>query len=338
MLTGQTMSKSKAISLAAAFLLAAVLLYYSLRGIEWREVGRLVAGARLGGLAAAAAIVTGSLFLRSFRWRILLTAEGRVSVSTAFWATAAGYFGNNFLPARAGELVRTFMISSRCGLNTAYVLATALSERVADAIALVVISSLVLLTLPAQPGWLANAARPFAILGLTGALIIAVLPRLERLARRLFERWPMPDGLRVKLIHVMEHGLRGIRAFHDGKRLTAFLALTIVIWSMDAAGTVITGSALGLTIPVPVAFLLIAGLGLGSALPSTPGYVGIYQFVAISVLVPFGFSRTKAIGYILMAQALQYVVVGLWGALGFLQYRRQRAPQDDPSTIAPVRP
>jgi hypothetical protein len=273
-------------------------------------------------------MVTVALFLRAFRWRILLTAEAPVGVSTAFWATSAGYFGNNFLPARAGELVRTFMISSRCGLNSAYVLATALSERVADAIALVVISALVLLTLPAQPGWLANSARPFAILGLSGALIIAVLPRMESLARRLLQRLPLPDGLRPKLIHFMEHGLRGIRAFHDGKRLTAFLTLTIVIWCMDAAGTVIGGRALGLTIPLPVAFLLIAGLGLGSALPSTPGYVGVYQFVAVSVLTPFGFSRTQAIGYILVAQALQYAVIGLWGAVGFLQYRRQVSSPD----------
>jgi len=318
-------SRPKAISLALAFLLAAVLLYYSLRGIEWRQVGRLIAGASLGRLAVAAAMMTVTLFLRAFRWRILLTAEGPVDVPAAFWATSAGYFGNNFLPARAGELVRTFMISSRCGLNSVYVLATALSERVADAIALVVISSLVLLTLPAQPGWLANAARPFAILGLTGALVIAVLPRMESLVRRLLQRLPVLSGkLRLKLILAMEHGLRGIRAFHDGRRLTGFLALTIVIWCMDAAATVIGASALGFAIPVPVAFLLIAGLGLGSALPSTPGYVGIYQFVAVSVLVPFGISRTDAIAYILTAQALQYAVIGLWGAVGFLQYRRVR--------------
>jgi len=57
-------------------------------------------------------------------------------------------------------------------------------------------------------------------------------------------------------------------------------------------------------LPVPVAFLLIAALGLGSALPSTPGYIGIYQFVAVTVLVPFGFSRSDAIAYILVAQAL----------------------------------
>jgi len=72
-----------------------------------------------------------------------------------------------------------------------------------------------------------------------------------------------------------------------------------------------------------VAFLLIAGLGLGSALPSTPGYIGIWQFVAVSILTPFGFSKTDAVAYILVAQALQYVYIGLCGALGFLNYRRR---------------
>ena len=76
--------------------------------------------------------------------------------------------------------------------------------------------------------------------------------------------------------------------------------------------------------PFSVAFLLLAGLGLGSALPSTPGYIGIYQFVAVRVLTPFGFSRTDAIAYILVAQALMYIVIGVWGALGLWRYRRTR--------------
>jgi len=42
----------------------------------------------------------------------------------------------------------------------------------------------------------------------------------------------------------------------------------------------------------------------------------------VSILTPFGFSKTDAIAYILVAQALQYVVIGLCGALGFLNYRR----------------
>jgi uncharacterized membrane protein YbhN (UPF0104 family) len=115
-----------------------------------------------------------------------------------------------------------------------------------------------------------------------------------------------------------------MRAFHDLPRLSGFLGLTILIWSLDAIGTVIGGAALGFRFQIAVAFLLLAGLGLGSALPSTPGYVGIYQFVAVAVLTPFGFSRTDAISYILVAQASMYVVIGFWGALGLWRYRRSK--------------
>ena len=316
--------RARAVSFGVAAVLAAILLYYSLRGIEWSQVGRIVASAAPGRLALAAGIATLTLFLRACRWRILLNAEGAIRVSTTFWATAAGYFGNNFLPARAGELVRTFMISSHSALDNTYVLATALSERVADAVALVVIGAVVLLILPAQHGWVARAARPFAVLGLLGATGIAVLPLLGSVARAAIERAPLRPQLRLKLITVMEQGLRGMRAFHDTRRLSGFLALTVLIWCLDALGTVIVGASLGLRIPISVAFLLIAGLGLGSALPSTPGFVGIYQFVAVTTLTPFGFSRTDAIAYILVAQALLYVVIGVWGSLGLWRYRQAR--------------
>jgi hypothetical protein len=42
-------------------------------------------------------------------------------------------------------------------------------------------------------------------------------------------------------------------------------------------------------------------------------------------LTPFGFNRTDAVTFILFAQALNYVVIGFWGALGLMQYRRIRA-------------
>ena len=321
---GAGVSCGRAVSIGVAFALAALLLYYSLRGIDWAEVARIAAGASTGRLLAVAAIATIALFLRACRWRVLLNAEGSVSVPSVFWATTAGYFGNNFLPARAGELVRTFMISARSGLDGAYVLATALSERVADVIALVSIAAVVLLTIPAPPGWLAAAIRPFAALALLGAAGIALLPFLAPHAPSMIARAPMPHALRPKLVAAVDSALRGMRAFHDVRRLSAFVALTAAIWTLDAIGVVVGASALGLEMPFRVAFLLIAGLGLGSALPSTPGYVGIYQFVAVSVLTPFGFTRNDAIAYILVAQALGYAVIGFWGSLGILRYRRAR--------------
>src|SRR5690349_8756025 len=136
---------------AVAVALAAVLLYFSLRGIQWREVGRIIAGASPPPLALVLGIGSLTIFLRAVRWYVLLgglsrRADGqrhspRLTIPAVFWATAAGYFGNNFLPARAGELLRTMLISARSGLDIPYVLATALSERVADAVVLVGIAA-----------------------------------------------------------------------------------------------------------------------------------------------------------------------------------------------------
>src|SRR5262245_59456896 len=157
-----SMGERRAIWFGVAALIAAALLYLSVRGVAWSDVWRVIRGARLTVLVAVAALSSAALFIRSYRWRILLRAAGDVSVGDAFQATAAGYFANNLLPARAGEVVRSVMLGTRAGLDTAFVLATALADRIADAIALLAIAAIVLLTIPAPPGWMANASRRFA--------------------------------------------------------------------------------------------------------------------------------------------------------------------------------
>jgi uncharacterized membrane protein YbhN (UPF0104 family) len=314
----------RTVSILVATALAAVLLFYSLRGIEWRRVGQLIVHASPGWIALALVLTTTTLFLRACRWRVLLSAEADVSVPDVFWATSAGYFGNNFLPARAGELVRTYMVSSGYRLDLPFVLATALCERIADAITLVVIASIVLLELPAPSGAFAKAVPFFATMALIGAAAIVILPLVGSTASRLLQRLPLPHGPRDRLVAIFDQGLRGLRAFHHVGRLSAFCGFTAAIWILDAFATTAGAQALALHVPLSVAFLLLAGLGLGSALPSTPGYVGIYQFVAVTVLTPFGLSRTDAIAYILLAQALSYVLIGIWGSIGIARYRRTR--------------
>jgi uncharacterized membrane protein YbhN (UPF0104 family) len=51
--------------------------------------------------------------------------------------------------------------------------------------------------------------------------------------------------------------------------------------------------------------------------------VGIYQFVAVTVLRPFGFSRSDALAYILVVQAIGYVLISFWGLMGLLRYRAE---------------
>jgi len=77
-----------------------------------------------------------------------------------------------------------------------------------------------------------------------------------------------------------------------------------------------------LTLTFPVAVLLLTGLALGSSLPSTPGYVGIYQFVAVTVLPPFGIAKDEALAFIVVSQAVGYLVVLAFGGFGFYRLRR----------------
>ncbi|MGD0872586.1 MAG: lysylphosphatidylglycerol synthase transmembrane domain-containing protein [Bryobacteraceae bacterium] len=322
----KTDGKGRLWSWILAVPLAAVLLYYSLRGVDWSGVWRTIAGARWGLVVAASAFTCCSFFLRAVRWRILLNAEARLSVGQVFCANMSGYLGNAFLPARAGELVRTLIVSGRSRLSKTYVLTTALSERLMDVVALVLWSSIILLRVDPKPHWMADVSRTTAAVATLGAISIAVLPHTGNLCRGLLERVPLPHKLREVLLHLVDQVLLGMRAFHHVGRFLGFAALTVTIWLSDAAATMICGHGLGLDLSFPVAMLLITAMGLGSALPSTPGYVGIYQFVAVTVLVPFGFRKDAALAFILVAQAMGYVTVLLLGLPCVYVLKRGRQP------------
>ena len=301
--------------------MAAVLLYYALRGVEWRRVWQIVLGARWRYLAAGIGISVANYFVRSMRWRVLLNARGHFRVGTVFWATMAGYMGNSFLPARAGEVVRSFLISGQSALSRTYVLTTALSERLMDAIALVLCGSVVLLRVSPKPAWMDRVGRTTAALAALGALMVVVLPHAEGLIQDLLRRMPLRGVTRDRLLGFAGQILSGIRVFHHAGRLLAFTLFTALIWVLDAVATMVASRAFDIHMTFPVAMLLVAGMGLGSALPATPGYVGIYQYVAVTILPPFGIDRNAALAYIIVAQALAYAVVLVLGCLGLYRIR-----------------
>lgn len=327
-------------SLLLALPLAAVLLYFATRGVAWGEVLRTLRQGRVDFLALACLGSSGSLLIRALRWRVVLGAEREVARTTAFWATAAGYLGNTVLPARAGDLLRSVLLGRRAGLATGYVLATTLVERVADLLALVGISLLAILALDSAPGWLRTTTRLMGVLGLVALAGLVVLPRLEGWLTGLVARLPLPAGVRSTATALMGQVLLGLRALQHPRRALGFVGLTAAVWCVDALGTIAIGQALGLPMTPPRAFVLLAALGLASAVPSTPGYVGVYQFVAVTVLVPLGFSRDEALAQIIAFQGVLLVVVLVWGLLGLwrlsggLGVLRRRASSESPSPVA----
>ena len=288
----------------------------------------IVLGARWQFLAFGSAVSIVTYFIRSLRWRVLLNARGHFKVGPVFWATVAGYMANSFLPARAGEVVRSFVISNQSSLSKTYVLTTALTERLMDAIALVLCGSVVLLQVNPKPAWMEQVGRTTAAVAILGALTVAILPRVEGLIEKVLHWIPFPPVLRDRLLGFAGQILLGLRAFHDAGRLFRFTLLTALIWMLDAYGSMVAARAFDIHMTFPVALLLLAGMGLGSALPATPGYVGIYQFAAVTILPPFGIDRNAALAYIIVAQALSYVVILLLGLMGLYRIRAGRQSKD----------
>lgn len=302
--------------------LAAVFLYLAFRGVDWQEMLDTLRGGSPSLLAAAWATLSVSCVMRGLRWRVLLSAEKRLPPVMVFWATMTGYLGNAFLPARAGELVRVVLLGRRGGISKSFALATAITERLMDAILLVLISAVALLTLGSLPDWMAPTLRLMAAAGGVGALGILLAPRLGGLSTWVITRLPLPARLRATLDRGMTSFLLGAAALQHWGRLGMFLLYSLAIWTLDMVTALLTARAFDLALSPALALVLLAAIGLASALPSTPGYVGVYQFVAVSVLTPFGFSQSQALAFILAYQAVNYVVISVWGLLGLWRLRK----------------
>ncbi len=328
--------KASLISLVVALALAALLLVLAFRGVDWAAMWDRLRQARFALLGLAFLTFTGSYFIRGLRWRILLSADRPVSPLTAFWGICAGYLGNSFLPARAGEVVRSALIARKTGISVSYVLATAVVERVLDVAALVLISAGAVAALGSVPAWLVAATRVMAALAVAGIAAFFVIPRIHRQLEWLLARLVRAEGLRTRLAGLLAQALLGLRSVQSVPRAAGFVGLTAVIWLADAGSFIIVARAFSLTLALPQALLLLAALGLASAAPSTPGYVGIYQFVAVTVLAPFGFTSAAALAFILGAQAVIYAVVIVWGLLGLwmLGVRRLAAVSTSTSSLA----
>lgn len=309
--------------------LAAVLLLLALRGTNWSEMLATVRNAQLAYLGAGFLVGTIAYLVRGLRWRILFSAERTLDSLTVFWATMVGYLGNSFLPARAGELIRAGAIGRRYGISTSFVLATAITERFLDAAALVVIGGVAATAVGGLPDWLVAAFELLGLVGALGFLALFSVARLEPVLRAVLTRMPVTDFVRSRTLQHAQEFLLGTRTFQHTRRAAGFASLTVVVWLLDAFGAVLAAWALQLSLSLPHALLLLALLGLSSALPSTPGAVGVYQFVGVSLLPSFGISPSQALAYMIVLQGANYVLVTVLGLLGLWQLSKPLSDQAD---------
>jgi uncharacterized protein (TIRG00374 family) len=283
----------------------------ALRAVPMQQLYKALTSVSPGIIFSWVALASFSLWLRSLRWRILLSAVGAIPMATVFPVYAAGQLGNAVLPARLGDVYRATNLG-RAGVSSGFTLATILGERLLDTGFLVFISALASATFPELPVWLVRGSRAFALVALAGIGCALMLPRLEYPLSRFIASYA-PSRYAGRFNHLVQQFICGLRSLRRPSRVGLFMLFTTAIWSLDAGGAVILARGLSITLSPAVAVLLLTALALSSALPAAPGNIGVYQLVTVSVLGSFAVSRSQAFALAVLLQALIVANLLIWG-------------------------
>lgn len=320
---------SRHLRTALLVLCTAGLLALFLRQVNLRDVTAEIRGADPW-LLVAALVATGLTYvLRAWRWQKMLEPIGHARFSTALRTTVIGFAANALLPARAGEVLRPYLLARREGLSATSTFATIILERVLDLVAvLVLFGAFVFLFDPGMTEADGAVYRAVQIGGLSAAVAAAVAlvlffvlaghpERLGRAAGRV-ER-VLPARLARTLATLVETFASGLALMRRPGALAVALVMSAPLWLSISAGIWFVAQAFHITMPFTGAFLIVALLTVGVAVP-TPGAVGGFHYAfRVGATVFYGVPTERAVGAAIVLHAISFVPVTVAGLILMVQ-------------------
>jgi uncharacterized protein (TIRG00374 family) len=297
-----------------------------LQDVKFPEVVAYARGADPRLLLLAVLLATSTFPLRTIRWRLILRdAEGRALPWLPLWhATAIGFMANNLLPARAGEVARAYVAQRQLPVRFTTALGSVGVERVFDALVMLAFMA-VAIAAPSFPSNTVVQGRSLSGLAgagavLFGAILIVALLVVHRpapwlaLLGRVTHRF-LPERIANRLTHWAEGVVDGLGVLKSPTRFAGVVVWSLVLWGTNAAAFAVCFRAFGLAVPLEAALLLQGIIGFGVAVPSTPGFVGVFEAATRVTLAVYAVEPSRAVSYALtyhLTTFLPITLLGLW--------------------------
>jgi len=265
--------------------------------------------------------------LQAVRWR-RIAATPEVSVPRFYEMTVSGVAVNNVLPGRLGDFLRARWLGLDARMPYGKAFGTVILDRAFDVVVLVGLL-IVGLAAVASSAWLWQlaAAGAVVVLAIAGVLLLARVyigkrerDRRERgfvrgLVRDTVERLAEPLGRR---------------------HIAVWLGLSLGAWTMWAVAAYLIARSLGIDLSFAEALFVTSVLNLGSAVPSSPGYVGTYEWLGVASLGLLDVDHEPALAFTILVHAAWYVPTTLFGAVAlsrrwFVGVRRGRSRRASPN-------
>jgi glycosyltransferase 2 family protein len=316
-----------ALRLGLGAALAVFLLWLATRGVDPAALLAAMAHAKPLPLVLVVLLTVVMYLIRAMRWRLLLPALKEAPVLDLFAITNIGFMAGLVIP-RAGEVVRPYLAAQRYKASVSAGFASIILERLMDLLTVLFLLAVYMFALPRPAAERSDAIMTTLRAGaglvfvgaLAGAGFLAALRVEGGPARRLLH-WILgllPRALGVKVRSLVDSFISGLDVFGSSPAQWArLLAESLILWVLIGLIIHLNSVAFGFDIPFHTAFLIIAFLTVGVAIP-TPGMVGgFHASYTLALTAIYGVDQGKAVAAGLVLHALQNLPVLILG-LAFL--------------------
>jgi uncharacterized protein (TIRG00374 family) len=267
-------------------------------------------------VAACFLSVPPAMLLKVIRQRYLFGWRQVPSIPPLYSALYIGYLMNTVLPGRVGEFVRAFLIGRQEQIGIPTALSSIVLEKLLDLSTLALLLIVLILITP-LPDWAtpmaytsaAAMAGGLAGLGLMLALrgrVVALITALEKHIAAL---------QRLKLAALATSFLDGLAGLGRDGSLPRLILWSVLVWAASA-GTVWAGLAsVGVWSGLAAVLLTLVVTNIGMAVPSAPGYAGVFEGLVVLSLLPYGINESQALAAALILHATifgNFILGGLW--------------------------
>lgn len=312
---------------ALGIALSVGLLVWTMRNESPAEIWHVIINSNIPLLLSSAAVATLIFPLRAIRWRVILDPTAPNIPYGSLWrSTAIGMMVNNIYPARLGEIARAYALTretNRVSLTSA--VASLAVDRVFDALTLMLLLVSAMLapnfptgiTIGGQP--VQRGAMLFAV-GAVGLFVVlyAIVAFPEHLVRlyaavvgRIAPKLVERGG---SIIHSFSQGLAVLRS---PRRFVVVFFWALIHWLVNALAFWLGFKALGVDVPFMAANFLQGIIAIGVALPSSPGFFGVFEAFAVGGLAVYGIPQDKAIAWAIGFHILSFIPITVIGLVYF---------------------
>jgi hypothetical protein len=323
--------------------ISVALLWWALRGESPSAVWAVLRESNPWYFLAATTLATLSFPMRAWRWQFILEpAAGRLPFAPLWQSTAIGMMVNNVALARAGELARAFVVT-RAVRNVTFTaaLASLVVDRLFDTLVILLLL-LIVVMLPGFPadavvaGWsvdrILTVGAGLALLALVVFAFVAIYPeRMLRVWELMFGR--IAPRFTERSVVILRSFGSGLGVLRDLRLSATVFVLALAQWLVNGASFWVAFRAVGLDAPFSAALFLQSLVAMSVAVPSAPGFFGVFEASTKVALAVYGVDDTFAVSYALGYHLLTFIpitVIGFWYLWRMGLHVRDFGRQDPP--------